>query len=206
MEKVQFCQIHKIILKDFHHKDKGMDILKKKYNLATMSKFKIHVSKEHHKFSAAHFTIFEDTIPEKLHGHNYYVSLDIECRESQNGLTIEFRVLKKILNTLCNELDEKILLPGDSPYLKISKQHEDFEVVFSKDEFTKRYLFPVNEVEIIPVENITVEMLAKYLCEIYIKRIQGELFTEKAIKQQFISLSIEVQESRGQSVSYIYEF
>ncbi len=172
-----------------------------------MSKFRINISKEAHKFSAAHFTIFEDSLPERLHGHNYYVSLEIECRDTFQGLTIEFRTLKKHLESICHELDEKTLLPGSSPYLKTAKYGDNFEAVMTFDGVTKKYSFPVEDVEILPVPNISVEMLAKYICEIYIKKLRFEMEDKKRRLEEFIiSLSINVQESRGQSVSYTFEF
>ena len=35
----------------------------------------LHITKEVHKFSAAHYTIFTATERERLHGHNYFVSV-----------------------------------------------------------------------------------------------------------------------------------
>ncbi|MDC0574224.1 6-carboxytetrahydropterin synthase, partial [Luminiphilus sp.] len=37
----------------------------------------LHINKQAHKFSAAHFTIFSATDRERLHGHNYGVSARI---------------------------------------------------------------------------------------------------------------------------------
>ena len=37
----------------------------------------LHIDKQAHKFSAAHFTIFSETDRERLHGHNYGVSARI---------------------------------------------------------------------------------------------------------------------------------
>ena len=39
--------------------------------------FQVSLSKERFKFSSTHFTIFNDSEAECLHGHNYLVSVDL---------------------------------------------------------------------------------------------------------------------------------
>ena len=45
----------------------------------------LHIDKQAHKFSAAHFTIFSETDRERLHGHNYGVSARIVAAMGDNG-------------------------------------------------------------------------------------------------------------------------
>ncbi|MDB3933713.1 6-carboxytetrahydropterin synthase, partial [Luminiphilus sp.] len=44
----------------------------------------LHIEKEAHKFSAAHYTIFSATERERLHGHNYFVSVRIVAKMGNN--------------------------------------------------------------------------------------------------------------------------
>lgn len=73
---------------------------------------RIQVEKERHKFSAAHFTVFEDGHAEKLHGHNYAVGVGVEGDTVQNGLLVPFDELKVMIKELCDQWDEFVLLPA----------------------------------------------------------------------------------------------
>jgi hypothetical protein len=81
----------------------------------------LYINKESHKFSAAHFTIFSATERERLHGHNYSVSARIVAPMGDNGFSADYNVYKTRLARLCDELDEYMLLAGDSPYQTIEE-------------------------------------------------------------------------------------
>ena len=66
----------------------------------------LHIGKEALKFSAAHFTIFSATEAERLHGHNYHVSLDVWGDMGGEGLIIDAGELKRIVQRLCEDLDD----------------------------------------------------------------------------------------------------
>ena len=91
----------------------------------------IELSKEYLKFSAGHFTIFSETERERLHGHNFAVSASIVAPVGENGLCFSYGEFKSKLQKLCEKLDEYLLLPGLSPYLKIEKQEQEYLVVFN---------------------------------------------------------------------------
>ncbi len=118
----------------------------------------IEISKEHLHFSAAHFTLFSRTERENLHGHNFYVTAQIESPVGENGLAFDYNVLKSALKTLCEELDEKVLLPERSPYLDITTEG-DYLVAKFADE---RIPFLPRDVLTLAVRNITVEELAHW--------------------------------------------
>ena len=75
------------------------------------------------KFSSSHFTIFDGETAETLHGHNYHVKLKLSFADvdPKTELALDFNVVKKELTKICDELDEKVLIPEDSPYLTIHK-------------------------------------------------------------------------------------
>ena len=52
----------------------------------------LHIEKEAHKFSAAHYTIFSATERERLHGHNYFVSVRIVATMGDNGFSADYNV------------------------------------------------------------------------------------------------------------------
>ncbi len=61
-------------------------------------------------FSAAHRLIGYDGACRDLHGHNWKVRVCLGCENTDEiGLTIDFNIVKKILNKLMEELDHKYL-------------------------------------------------------------------------------------------------
>ena len=82
----------------------------------------LHLSSSQMKFSAGHFTIFSATARENIHGHNFTVSATLEAKLKPNGLAFNYQIFKYFFSELCKTLDEKLLLPTQSPYLKIEQQ------------------------------------------------------------------------------------
>jgi len=120
------------------------------------------ICKDRHKFSSSHFTIFSKDSAEALHGHNYYVSLEIEGETlNDQELLIDVVDLKNSLSKILESWDEKILLPLHSKHLKITdkdtKDEHSTEVLFSD----RRYVFPSSEVECLNLKNVTMEALGK---------------------------------------------
>lgn len=76
---------------------------------------RIDLSKERHKFSSAHVTVFEDGSVERLHGHNYAVGVSVEGSSLSNGLLLPFHDLKAVVDELCKRWDEYVLIPTVRP-------------------------------------------------------------------------------------------
>lgn len=157
-----------------------------------MSMYSIHLAKEPFKFSCSHFTIFGPEEAERLHGHNYQVSVGIEVKETDPklGFAFDFNKVKPMIRAFCDELDERILIPQKSPYLKIKNEGHEIEVRFAE----KRYVFPVSDAVLVPLVNISAEELARFASD----RLRADM---KALPH-WLSLDVNVEETRGQSVSY----
>ncbi len=121
----------------------------------------IEIGKEYLHFGAAHFTIFSATEREDLHGHNFQVALEATAPIGSDGLTFDYNLLKTGLKVLCDELDEQVLMPSESPYLDIEKDDTYVTVTFNGE----RMPFLHRDITILPVRNITVEELALYLLQ-----------------------------------------
>ena len=119
----------------------------------------LHIDKQAHKFSAAHFTIFSATERERLHGHNYGVSARIVAKMGENGFSADYNLYKRCLQKLCDAHDEYMLLPGVSPWLTIAEENGEYHATFAG----KTLRFPVDETLVLPIVNVTVEALAHYL-------------------------------------------
>ncbi len=161
--------------------------------------FVVHLAKENFKFSSTHFTIFSATNAERLHGHNYQMTCEIELEEidPKIGMAFDFNLIKPEIKALCDEVDEYILIAAKSPFLKFKSIDQSIEMQFAN----RRYIFPKEDCKELDLVNITSEELARYFCEklwVRLKQLKGQL-TEAA---QFKSLQVRIEETRGQSVSY----
>ncbi|MDO8862196.1 6-carboxytetrahydropterin synthase [Haliea sp. E1-2-M8] len=121
----------------------------------------LYIDKESHKFSAAHFTIFSATERERLHGHNYSVSAKIVAPMGDNGFAADYNVYKRRLKSLCDALDEYLLLAADSPFQSIEEDGDYYRVYFASEEM----LFLKSDTRVLPLRNATVEEFSSYLLQ-----------------------------------------
>lgn len=154
----------------------------------------LHLFKQNFKFSAAHFLIFDKKNAEKLHGHNYQVAVDLsvpsEFIESEKGYFVDFNVFKKQIKHRLEQWDEVVLLPEKHPDMKIKEKGPSLEIHF-RDRF---YVFPKDEVLLLPITNTSVEQLSKILARDFLT-----FFRDLGVKK----VRVRVEETRGQGASTI---
>jgi 6-pyruvoyltetrahydropterin/6-carboxytetrahydropterin synthase len=166
--------------------------------------FAIRLSKQDFKFSVAHFTIFGAERAEPLHGHNYRLALEVEGEDiDELGLLADCDRLKRAARAACGALDDKVLLPEASPHLAIGHGGENRAGKRVRKEpaggtvavrFREReYRFPAAEVLILPLANVTMELLARWAWERLAKVARGG-----RVKM----LSVEIEETPGQLSRY----
>ena len=122
--------------------------------------YSVRVKDQRMHFSASHFLKSEGEF-ENLHGHNYSLKVKLTGSLNDDGMVYDFREVKSKAINICKTLDHKVLLPGESKTIKISKSEEFIEVHVDK----KRYVFPEEDCVIIPTKATTAELLAKYIHE-----------------------------------------
>lgn len=155
----------------------------------------MHVEKDYLKFSAAHFLIFGEKC-ERLHGHNYAVSVDLEgSLDEEIGYIFDFIALKEFAEHHCNALDHKTIIPSKNERIKVTETDGVVEVEF-KD---KKFVFPESDVMIIPIMNCTAELLAYYITQ----KIKDDLDDMHAVNVERIKIGVE--ESPGQAAYYTEE-
>jgi 6-pyruvoyltetrahydropterin/6-carboxytetrahydropterin synthase len=118
----------------------------------------IEITKDYLHFSAAHFTIFSATRRENLHGHNFDVGCVIETPIGNDGLAFDYNLIKDKLKALCDELDERTLLPEQSPYLSFETEDDYLIAIFAEE----RIPFLRRDVLKLPIRNSTVEEFARW--------------------------------------------
>jgi len=156
-----------------------------------MQSFRVQVSKDYLKFSAAHFMAYKG-FRETLHGHNYRVSVEVEGDLGAQGYVLDFGIVKRIARQVCNRLDEKMLIPAHSDCLQIREELGQVSVRYEDDEFC----FPAKDVVLVPIAHSSAEELARYLA--------GEIWHELAVEgvQRIRAIQIGVEETTGQAAYY----
>jgi 6-pyruvoyltetrahydropterin/6-carboxytetrahydropterin synthase len=159
-----------------------------------MESWSIHLHKEYFKFSCAHFLIFPDGSKERLHGHNYYVEVEIHGGLSDKGLVMDFNDAKPLIRALCDELDEHWLVPAQHPELKIQRGADGHTSVEYRG---ARYLAPSDEVIALPINNSSAENLACWFGRELMRRL-----SEKFPPTQVQRLRVWISETSGQRGVY----
>ena len=120
--------------------------------------YSVQVKDQRMHFSASHFLRFCGDC-ERLHGHNYTLELFITGPLNEDGMIIDFNEVKQKAVTICQSLDHKVILPGDSTTIDVKNQDEFIEVNVG----TKHYVFPIEDCVTIPTKATTTELLSKYI-------------------------------------------
>jgi 6-pyruvoyltetrahydropterin/6-carboxytetrahydropterin synthase len=120
---------------------------------------RIEISKEYLNFSAGHFTIFSATEREHLHGHNFQVRCNVTAAVGADGMAFDYVMLKRVLKALCDQLDERLLLPERSPHLRLESVDGAVYAWFGDESLR----FLVRDVLLLPIRNVTIEELAELL-------------------------------------------
>ena len=149
---------------------------------------RIEIAKQALNFSAAHFTIFSQTEREDLHGHNFQVECELTSPIDANGLIFDYSLIKRVMKELCDELDEKTILPEKSPYFQLERDGEYIVGVYGDE----RLPFLPRDVITLPISNASVEELCHYLLE--------RMLAHPDIKAEDIrEMTVKVSSSPGQN-------
>ena len=157
-----------------------------------METYTVRVSKDYLVFCCAHFITYEGSTCERLHGHNYRAAAEVEGPLDQNHYVFDFIALKNLMRRITDELDHHVLLPTRSDLIRVEETGRQVRASFEDRE----WLFPSEDCVLLPLENTTAELLARWIAQ----RLLNALAAEKGFRPQRIR--IEVEESFGQSATY----
>ena len=144
------------------------------------------------RFSACHFIPRHEKCS-RLHGHSYILRLRLEGDIGEDGMVMDFVILKKELKSFIEEFDHKTLLPGRSDEVALTISDESVEAVSNG----KRYVFPRMDVVILDVPTTTAEEMAKMMVERLIQNVR--------FPPNVRSVSVGLDEERGQTAWYTRE-
>jgi 6-pyruvoyltetrahydropterin/6-carboxytetrahydropterin synthase len=155
-------------------------------------RYKVRVTKDHLVFCAGHFISYEGDKCERLHGHNYRTAVEIEGDLDENRYVFDFIALKHLTKAITDELDHRMLLATRNPLIAVEERPNGVHVQYRKRE----WLFPRDDCVLLPIENTTVELLARYVGQrliVDIQRMHG--YTPRVLR-------VEIEENIGQSATY----
>ena len=129
---------------------------------------------------------------EPLKGDKYGVIVEVEGELTDVGWVFDLGALKEMTRDVCKELDHKFLLQRDNMVLKIDEGKTNWKIRYE----AKGWVFPKEDVIVLPIENSTAEQLAKLFAE----RIRNQL--EQRGASNITSIAVGVEEMPGQAGWY----
>ncbi|MBI3824051.1 MAG: 6-carboxytetrahydropterin synthase [Planctomycetes bacterium] len=155
-------------------------------------RFSVRVSKDYLVFCSGHFISYEGDKCERLHGHNYRCAVEVEGALDENFYVFDFIMLKNRTKLITDELDHRMMLPTKNRVILLEESNKSVRVRY-KD---REWVFPRDDCVLLPIENTTAELLARYIGE----RLRADLRATCKYEPQV--LRVEVEESFGQSATY----
>jgi 6-pyruvoyltetrahydropterin/6-carboxytetrahydropterin synthase len=155
-------------------------------------RFKVRVTKDHLVFCSGHFISYEGDKCERLHGHNYRATVEVEGSLDANFYVFDFIALKHRTKAITDELDHRMMLATRNAHIRIEERPGSIHVRYRDRE----WLFPADDCVLLPIENTTAELLARYIAQ----RLADDLRAQYGYVPEV--LRVEVEENVGQSATY----
>jgi len=154
--------------------------------------YKVTVGRDHLVFCCGHFISYDGHQCERLHGHNYRASVEIEGPLTDDYYVFDFVALLRLSKAVTDELDHHMLIATKNPVIHVHASERSLRVNY-KD---REWIFPKEDCVLLPIENTTAELIAKYIGGRLMETlpsVHGSL--PKVIR-------VEVEENVGQSATY----
>jgi 6-pyruvoyltetrahydropterin/6-carboxytetrahydropterin synthase len=152
--------------------------------------YRVRVTKDHLVFCSGHFISYEGDKCERLHGHNYRTAVEVEGPLDQNYYVFDFIALKRLTRTITDELDHRMMLPTRNPLIIVKPGPSSVHVRYRERE----WLFPLDDCVLLPIENTTAELLARYIAHRLLDAMKREQYVPRILR-------VEVEENIGQSAT-----
>ncbi len=155
-------------------------------------RFIIRVAKDYLSFCSGHFISYAGHQCERLHGHNYRAAVELEGILDDNYYVFDFIALKNATKSITDQLDHYMLLPTNNKLINVLEVGSEVHVRYHD----RQWIFPRTDCVLLPIENTTAELLARYIAH--------RLMEELAEKHHFepVVLRVEVEEGPGQTAIY----
>jgi 6-pyruvoyltetrahydropterin/6-carboxytetrahydropterin synthase len=136
-------------------------------------------------FSAAHIMIGHAKCG-RLHGHDYGISVRLDGEPGENGIVMDFGILKDLVREITKELDHKFL---------VAKRHKEVKIngeTVTIKSGSSVYQIPLCDCAVLDIDQTSAEELSKW--------VGGKLKEKLAGMDNLTNLQVKVEEGMGQSV------
>ena len=138
------------------------------------------------RFSVSHFIPLHHKCG-RLHGHTYSVACVFRGEVDQEGdMLVDFIRVKDALRQLCDELDHRVLVPTANPHTVLREEGAELIV----ETHGKRYVFPMEDVRLLPITATTAERLAELFLDQLVERL--------SLPTGVTHVELGIEEGRGQ--------
>ncbi|MEM2046651.1 MAG: 6-carboxytetrahydropterin synthase [Candidatus Jordarchaeales archaeon] len=149
--------------------------------------YKITIERADLVFSAAHFLLSHEKCA-RLHGHNYKVRVEASSPLlNLEQMVVDFFTIRSAVKSVCEPLDHRVLVPTKAQGLKLKEDEGEICIMLSD----RRYVFPRNDVALLPIEATTAEKIAEY--------IHHQL---KRLLPTNLHLKVSVEEAEGATATF----
>lgn len=104
----------------------------------------------------------------RLHGHTYAIHAEVHGAQGASGFIMDFGEVKAALKRIADRLDHHVLLPGKSPGARLTVGAG----MVSFDADGKRYEFPQEDAEVLPIEHTSAESLAEHVADLLVSEVR----------------------------------
>src|SRR3954467_8839828 len=157
----------------------------------TAERYHVRVTKDTLVFSCGHFITYDGHQCERLHGHNYRAAVEVEGPLDDNHYVFDFIALKQRTRAITDELDHRMMVATRNPLIAVEEGPRGVHVRYRDRE----WLFPRDDCVLLPIENTTTELLARYIAHRLLDDPRSRHNSRPAV------LRVEVEENIGQSAT-----
>ena len=111
-------------------------------------------------FSASHI-ILTSEIVEGIHGHNYYVELELLGDIGRDDLLYDFIFMDGLLEKIVSEWDHFLLLPKNNEGITYKEKSDNLEFAYQD----RLYSIPLTDVKLLDCRNTSAETLARLISQ-----------------------------------------
>src|SRR5881275_2600571 len=97
--------------------------------------FKVRVTKDNFVFCSGHFISYEGDKCERLHGHNYRATVEVEGGLDENYYVFDFIALKHRMRMIIEELDHRMMVATRNALIAVEEGPKSVRVRYRDREW-----------------------------------------------------------------------
>ncbi|KFG59302.1 6-pyruvoyl tetrahydrobiopterin synthase [Toxoplasma gondii RUB] len=137
--------------------------------------FEVLVQAPSMKFNCGHFIAYRG-FRERLHGHNYSVTVKIGGIVGPDGYILDFGDIKQTAREVCKSLDEHLIVPMKSDVLDITQEGQS---IIIRCEDGAEFKVPCSDCKCLPIVHSSAEEITCYLWQCIVDKVTVPLLKKR---------------------------